>query len=104
MRNKTGLVAYPDELLDFSKFNDEGSERIEVGLAELQKNITRLLPGFLEDEADILSDEKLKKRLKERWKSIDEGTTIHESAWGRKEAEKTGFQKRLSETMTIQQF
>ena len=104
LRRKARL-GYHDRLLDFTKYTAEDSKRIEVGIADLQKNITRLLPGFLENQtdADILSNKKLRDRLNKRWYSFDSDTVIDETPrWGKQKAEQPEFQKHLSEAMTRQ--
>ena len=103
VRDKARL-GYSDSLLDFSKIKGNDSKRIEVGLVELQKNITRLLPGFLEDESDILSNEKLKERLERRWYSFQDDTVNPQnSGWQKQKDEPAQFQKRLAQKITRQQ-
>ncbi|KAL2815226.1 hypothetical protein BDW59DRAFT_16821 [Aspergillus cavernicola] len=50
-------------------------ENLEYMTEELQRNLRRLVPGYLRDQnIDILKEEKVRKKLKQRWSGIAQGT------------------------------
>lgn len=71
MRDKVSDLPWDTHFLDFTGLDKKDVEQLEHLAAEMQANFNRILPGFLERpaDADVLSDQNLRRMLSDRWGS-----------------------------------
>ncbi|KAJ5595152.1 uncharacterized protein N7459_001360 [Penicillium hispanicum] len=79
----------PDSRTDFSCFQGEDLRKAQSAAAELLTNINRLLPGFLDNPNDVLSNETLRKRLEDGRQSFARAGYLEGTyPWFREEQQK----------------
>ncbi|KAJ5818509.1 hypothetical protein N7474_004100 [Penicillium riverlandense] len=82
---------------DFSSFNKRDTEKLKGLAVELQADINRLLPGYLGDNADALSNPKLKRQFDDRW-------PLMQNKRQKLADEPATFRQSLLETLAMQQW